>query len=160
MDEFDKDKLKALPIKDRLEILQRIKEKKEKELKESEELILENLEDLESEDYQKKIQIPEINPVDISKLFVPVSDDESLEATLHGEIPEAQVKQVEYQVINDYEELREMAYQTLDTYQMERVDEIEQRMESAQTYKSISETISNVLDPAKSLSDNIKKYGT
>ncbi|MCF7860652.1 hypothetical protein K9M79_00275 [Candidatus Woesearchaeota archaeon] len=147
----------ASPPRERDELLRLIHETKEQKKKIDEQEVQSDSEaEPDEEDMVLYKQAAEGQISDLSNLLDTDTNEATMEEKLGGSIP---IKQVEYQLINDYEELREMSSTTnLNTYQIQRLDEIQDRMESAQNYEAVSATVSNIINTAQSITYNIRKY--
>ena len=97
---IDKEKLKKLSPEERLKQLKKLEEDNQKEIDEAEDLIKKTEAELERNMSIPDIEVPEIEPVDISKMFQP---EEGLETTVTQEASKEEDTQIKYESATDYE---------------------------------------------------------
>ena len=163
MAEFDKEELNKLSLRERLRRLKQLEEDRKKEIEEIDSLIKDSQKKLRTEEVAEEVS-PEEREVDISRLFK--QEEEELERTAREEAPSEEAEEgARYlsmqQAVDDYDELRELTYASieggLNENQMEAVDKIGERLDRAK-YVSASKEVANVLVGSRAALYKIRKY--
>lgn len=166
MAEFDKEELNKLPLRERIQKLKELDEKRKKESKEIDSMLKDSEKELKTEEVAEDVG-PELEEVDISKLFQ--QDEEDLERTVREEAPttaeissDDELSYLSLQgAVNDYEELKGLSYASLEgglsEDQIETVDKIGERLDQTK-YMSSAKEVSNILDASRATLYKIKKY--
>ena len=164
MAELDKKELNKLPLRERIRRLKPLEEDRKKEIDEIDDLIKDSQKELRSDEVAEEVS-PEAEEVDISKLFK--ADEEELEKTVREGAPAADEEEGEarylslQQAVEDYEELRELSYASLDGNlnegQIGTIDKIGERLDTTK-YVSQSKEVANLLVASRAALYKIKKY--
>ena len=164
MAELDKKELNKLPLRERIRRLKQLEEDRKKEIDEIDDLIKDSQKELRSDEVAEEVS-PEAEEVDISKLFK--ADEEELEKTVREGAPAADEEEGEarylslQQAVEDYEELRELSYASLDGNlnegQIGTIDKIGERLDTTK-YVSQSKEVANLLVASRAALYKIKKY--
>jgi len=91
---IEKEKLKNLPLSERLKELKKLEEERKKDIEEAKKLILETEKEFETEKAIENVEIPEPKKIDISKLF---TSEDGLEATAEIEQESGEDFNIDYQ---------------------------------------------------------------
>lgn len=158
MAKLDKAELEKLTPAERIKKLKRIEEENKKEIEEAEKLIKQTQGDIEREKIAESVKIPETKAIDIESLF---REEPTLEATVREEAPAAEAKEGGplYQLIQTYEEVKEMAYSSepLNESQLEWIDRLGERVEKIK-YRTTTEEAANLVVATRSLVEKIRRY--
>lgn len=145
---FNKDELLKLSPRERLARLRKIEKEMDEEKEETENLLQDTLLQLQNLEVIERIESPEPEPVDISKLF---ETNEGLEASV-SEVSSDENDKSQY-MVNTYEG-GNLGHHIQDGFSSDRVEDTMYSRKNAVE----SEKVANQTDSSKSVIDSIKKY--
>ncbi|MBI2548965.1 hypothetical protein HYW21_06455 [Candidatus Woesearchaeota archaeon] len=159
------DELKKLSPQERVNALKKFEEERKKELVEAEKLMKESLTEIRMAEVGRTVEVPQVEPVDISKLFE--STTEGLEKKVPpSEIPQRIEQQIRYEVKQNYEALKELTqemsragtFYSMPESNQQRVREIEDRL-SQFNIQNYSLDIARQIVASMGIIEKIKRYG-
>lgn len=146
---LDKEELKKLSPEKRIKRLKQIEKERKKEIEEAEDLIKRTEAEIQREKDIPDIEVPKIEPVDISKIF---EAPEGLETTVRREVTaEEEESPIKYGGV--IEQIREEAYQPDEHAKIE----FDAKVEETVKYESATQKADD-LTGSRSVLKNIKKY--
>lgn len=147
---IDKEELKKLSPEDRLKKLKELEQESKKEIDEAEDLIKRTEAEIEHNKNIPNIEVPKIEPVDISRMF---EAPEGLESTIKKEAPEEAESKIKYNPSNDYSDSAESLWQPPEATLHEKPIKTEDTLK----YESAQDQ-ADELTASRSVLKNIKKY--
>ena len=149
---LDNEALKRLPPDERIRKLRELEEESKKDLVDADKLIKESFEELRRDRVVEDTDVPESGPVDITHLF----SEEEAQQVIEKAAPEVE-NQVKYLVEKDYETLKELSSEPMDAYNMHKVEEISERLDTVDPHL-LTKNVAHQLVASKGILYNIKKY--
>jgi len=147
MAEDNLEDIKKLPVAERIERLKALELKKKGEMDEAAALLKSSLEETRRQKAVENVELPESQPVDITKLFA--SDEKSLEAVVSREIPSPSDEDaVKYELQLDYNVLTKIQ-DNMEGYKLQkavvavedRVNELVAKMDYANMSKDVADQL-------------------
>ncbi len=159
MAEENFDEIRKLPLKERLEKLKELEEKRKKELDETSKLLKESLDEDRKRKAFENVEVPESEPIEISDLFK--IKGQELEAVIAREAPpKVDEETVKYELMLDYKLLSKIAEEKDGGKLKDALYKVQDRINniaSKMDYSNMSKDVANQLVITRSVLYNMKK---